>query len=249
MKNNYKIAAFIPSRYASTRLPAKPLADISGKSLIQRVWEGVSTSKIIDSIFIPTDDQRIYDHCLSFGSVPIMTGEAASGSDRILLALNELHSNYDYIINIQGDEPLVNAQLLDDFIPAFINSGFDVGTIIRKIETSDELFEPSVVKTVLGKNCKAVYFSRSPVPYLREAEKEKWVEVHQYFAHIGIYFYKLSALTEFGKLPRSVNEKAESLEQLRFLDNNFSIFCYETNQKLIGVDTPQDLEKVRSLFS
>lgn len=247
---NTKIIACIPARYLSTRLPAKPLADICGKTMLQRVWEGTASSKLIDDIFILTDDQRIFDHCLSFDATPVMTPtDLKSGTDRILFALNNSNIDFDIVVNVQGDEPMISGDLLDSAISGFVNSGCDVGTIIKKIDNYDEIFDTSVVKVVLNKNNNALYFSRNPIPYLRDIQSEKWAEQSKHFKHIGIYIYLGNSLLDFGNLEQSQLEQAEKLEQLRFLANGYSIFCYETEKDLISVDTEQDLEKVRKLFS
>ncbi len=249
MTEQKKIIAFIPSRFASTRLPGKPLIDICGKTLIQRVWEGAAQSKILQRIIIPTDDERIAEHCFNIGAEAVMTSpDLMSGSDRILSAYSMVGEYADIIINIQGDEPLITGELIDQLIVQFLNSGAEVGTLIKKIKINDEIFEPSVVKALIDHDNYAVYFTRSPVPWMRDWDKSAWSESRLHYKHLGIYIYKKSALEQFGTLKPTKHELAEKLEQLRFLDNGIKIFCVETDKELIGVDTPQDLEEVRNYY-
>ena len=241
-----KVIAVIPARYNSTRLPAKPLADINGKPLIYYVWKGAAESQLIDRLVIATDDERIENACKDFGAEVVMTPEyLASGSDRVLYVYNKLGLGYDYILNIQGDEPLINGNLLDNLIENTVQSGMDVGTVVNKIETYDDLFDHSVVKVVMGNDSRGIYFSRAPVPFQRDVQPTKWLSEHAYWKHIGLYLYKKSALVRFGELPQCALEKMEKLEQLRLLDDGASYFCFITDFQLMGIDTPEDLEKLR----
>lgn len=247
IKNN--IIAIIPARMASTRLPGKPLLDVGNKPLIQRVWEASSQSKLINKLIIATDDYKIFDTCKEFGAEVVMTpAELPSGTDRIMNAYNKLQQDSDIIINIQGDEPLLTGRIIDNLLDKFINSTADVGTLIKKITDSNELFNPSVVKVELGENMIAKNFSRKPIPIQSNIPKEEWSDNADYWQHIGIYVYTIRSLKTFVSLPMSENERNEKLEQLRLLDKGYKYFCVETNAELIGVDTDEDLQNVKKYF-
>jgi 3-deoxy-manno-octulosonate cytidylyltransferase (CMP-KDO synthetase) len=244
-----KVLAVIPARFASTRLPAKPLADINGKPLIYYVWKAASDSKFIDRLVVATDDERIKLACDSFGAESIMTPvDLPSGSDRVLWTFNSLDIHYDYVLNIQGDEPLITGELLDELITNSLDTNSDVGTIVKKIEDIDELFSHSVVKVVMNKNSEAIYFSRSPIPFQRDIKPTKWLNIREYFKHIGIYLYTRKTLSRFGELPESDLESAEKLEQLRLLEDGAKFYCHLTQLNLIGIDTPEDLEMFRIMI-
>ncbi len=234
---------------ASTRLPGKPLLDICGKPMIQRVWEAAKKSKIIERIMVATDDIKIMETCIKFGAECVMTSsELPSGTDRIMEAYEILGENADIVVNIQGDEPLLFGDIIDKLLERFIHTDFDVGTMISPIKTSEELFDSSVVKVDLNYNMTAKRFSRNPIPELNKIPKEDWLKHQNYFKHIGIYAYKIEALKKFVSLPVSEWEKQERLEQLRLLESGSTYYCYETDAFLIGVDTSHDLEKVRNYF-
>lgn len=243
--------AVIPSRIDSTRLPSKPLLDIAGKTLIQRVYEGIKDSKKISQIVIATDSEVIVEHTKSFGAKSIITpSDLPSGTDRIWTALKNAHIKSDVIINIQGDEPFINAKLIDDFC-VFLehNPNFQVGTIIKKIDNFEELTSPSVVKVVINKNNQALYFSRNPIPYVRDIPIEKWIQISNFYKHIGIYAYKYEILRRFIDLPQSNLENLEKLEQLRLLEDRVEYLCYETSEELFSIDTENDLQEARRRFS
>lgn len=244
-----KIIGIIPARYESQRLPGKPLADINGKPLIYHVWNAAKQSKLLGKILIATDDNKIEEACKKFDAECIMTsGNIKSGSDRIISALQSLNEFYDYVVNIQGDEPLITGELIDSLIEKTINTQADVGTIISPIKDNRELFDSSVVKTVIDDNDFALYFSRSTIPFIRDKNEEQWLAAHTFYKHIGIYCYNNQSLLKFGMLPQSDLEKAEKLEQLRLLQTGAKYICLKTNIPLFGVDTKEDLEKVRKLM-
>lgn len=242
--------AIIPARYASTRFPGKPLVDICGKTLLCRVWEAASTAKLLDAVIIATDDSRIADECEKIGAKCIMTpSELPSGSDRVNFAYE--HSNYtaDLIINLQGDEPLITGELLDTLIGGMLASKVPVGTFIKPITDQNELFDTSCVKVVKSQSGRAMYFSRSTIPFVRGAKTDNWLDNCIFYKHIGIYAYTPDALAKFVSFPPTLLEKSESLEQLRLLEHDIPIECFETNINLIGVDTPEDHRKVVDYFS
>jgi len=246
---NMNIIAIIPARMASTRLPGKPLLDVAGKPLIQRVWEASSQSKLLNKIIIATDNDNIFKACKKFGADVVMTpSDLPSGTDRIMFAYEKLNENADIVVNIQGDEPLLNGEIIDNLLEKFIDSNTNVGTLIKKIEDAKELFNPSVVKVELKENMIANNFSRQPIPVQENVPKEKWIENFDYWQHIGVYAYKIESLRKFVSLPMSESEKKEKLEQLRLTDIGYSYLCVQTDKELIGVDTPEDLEKVRKYF-
>jgi len=246
-----RFIAVIPSRLASTRLPSKPLIDIAGKSLIQRVYEGIKDSKKLSEIYIATDSSIILEHSKNFDAKCIMTpSEMPSGTDRIWYAIKEENIKADVIINIQGDEPFVNSKLIDDFcIFLEYHPVFQVGTIIKKISNLEELTSQSVVKVVINKNKDAIYFSRNSIPFVRDYPFEKWLDIATFYKHIGIYAYKYEILERFTSLPQSNLEKLEKLEQLRLLEDGIKYLCYETNENLLSIDTISDLEEARNRFS
>lgn len=245
-----KAIAIIPARYASTRLPGKPLLDVAGKPLLLRVWEAVCHSRSLYRIVIATDDYKISELCSQIGAECVITpSDLPSGTDRINYACRKLEEDADLILNIQGDEPCITGELIDNIITsAFVNDA-DVTTVVTRITSLEELFDSSVVKVVLREDGSAMYFSRSVVPHLRGVPHEKLLENHIFWRHIGIYAYKRSALHLFSTLEPSALEEAEKLEQLRLMDVGAKYHCIETDLKLIGVDTPEDLSKARLFFS
>jgi 3-deoxy-manno-octulosonate cytidylyltransferase (CMP-KDO synthetase) len=232
------ILGIIPARYASTRFPAKPLADIGGKSMIQWVYNQTSQSSKIGKVVVATDDQRIFDHVVSFGGDVCMTSaDHVSGTDRCFEALSKQKEKYDYVINIQGDEPFISPKQID-LVASLLDGNTELATLAKKITEREVLINPNVVKVVKSINGEALYFSRSMIPYPRNAN-----ENHNYFKHIGMYAYRADILEKITHLPQSSLEKVESLEQLRWLENGYRIKVAETNEETIGVDTPEDLEK------
>ena len=241
------IIGIIPARYASQRLNAKPLVDIKGLPMIIRVWQNASASKYINKIIIATDDERIADVCVQFNCPFVMTApKLNSGTERVFSAYKILNKNQDIIVNIQGDEPLLQAKDIDNLLDQFLKTNFDVGTLITKIKTSDEIFNSNNVKVVLDKNNCAMYFSRAAIPFIRDLSQEHWHKKN-YWKHIGVYAYRKNALETFINQPQSDLENYEKLEQLRLLELGYNFYCVETDSNLISVDTQADLDLVRGV--
>jgi len=239
------IIGLIPARYASTRFPAKPLVDIGGKSMIQRVYEQAKKSTYLSKVVVATDNPEIYNHVKSFDGEVCMTREDhISGTDRCYEALTLQSEQFEYVINIQGDEPFIQPEQID-LLAAVLTGKTEIATLMKAIDQTEQLFNPNLVKAVIGKNCEALYFSRSPIPYLRNIKENDWVSNHTFFKHIGMYAYRVDILTELTKLHPSTLEKAESLEQLRWLENGFEILAVETSTESFGIDTPEDLVKAK----
>ena len=237
-----KILGIIPSRYASTRFSGKSLADIAGKSMVQRVVEQVLKSTLITDVVVATDDQRIYDHVSSFGGEACITNtDHQSGTDRCIEALQLQKESYDYVINIQGDEPFIQPEQID-LLANLLDGETQLATLVKPIEQSEQLFDPNVVKAVKGINGDAIYFSRNPIPFQRNKSQGDWLKNHTYYKHIGIYAYRTDILEQITQLPISSLEKAESLEQLRWIENGYQIKTAITHHESIGIDTPEDLE-------
>ncbi len=240
-----KIIGIIPSRYASTRLPAKPLVDICGKPMVQRVYEQAKKSSLITDVVVATDDVRIEEAVKTFGGVVIMTPVTIqSGSDRIAYVAKNLSA--DIVVNIQGDEPLIDPKLIDQTIQALIDDDYAVvATAVKKISSADDIFNPNIVKVVLDNNRYAMYFSRSPIPHVRDTKiAAEWPKETTLYKHFGIYAYRADFLQKYTLLPQSPLENAEKLEQLRVLENGYTIKCVVTKYESMPVDTPEDLQKV-----
>lgn len=231
----------IPARYSSSRFPGKPLAMIAGKTMIQRVYE--QAKKALETVVVATDDVRIYEAVTAFGGKVVMTStEHRSGTDRCREAYNKLGVKADVVINIQGDEPFIQPEMINALCACFPT---DIATLVKPYTTSDkiaDLLNPNNVKAVVSSESgKALYFSRSVVPYLRGIEESEWLSKHQYYKHIGMYAYSVDVLEQITSLPQSTLEKAESLEQLRWLENGYTIKVATTEYETIGIDTPEDL--------
>lgn len=239
-----KVLGIIPARYASTRFPAKPLADLNGQSMINRVFIQASKSKSLSKIIVATDHPEIVEHVLRFGGNVCMTSENhASGTDRCYEVLAKEQEIFDYVINIQGDEPFI-APTQIDLLASLLDGTTELATLIKKLETQEQLTNPNVVKVVVNEIKEAMYFSRSPIPYWRSKGTD-WVNQHPYYKHIGMYAYRSDVLKKITSLKVSSLEKAESLEQLRWLENGFKIKTAETTTETVGIDTPEDLEHAR----
>jgi len=237
----------IPARYASTRFPGKPLADIAGKPMIQRVYE--QASKALRNVFVATDDKRIYDAVIAFGGKVIMTSEHhQSGTDRCMeaaeKALNEMNLEFDVVINIQGDEPFVNPEQIEQLKSCFIIEESQIATLIKKFKPEENIQNPNSPKVIINNNNEAIYFSRSVIPFIRNKEAKEWQTTHTFFKHIGLYAYRFDVLKEITALPQSTLELAESLEQLRWIENSYRIKTRETKTESIAIDTPEDLDKL-----
>lgn len=246
-KTDTGIVVVIPARYASTRFPGKPLAIVQGKTMIQRVYEQASKASMPDQVAIATDDERIFEHALSFGATVFMTDpELPSGTDRCAAAAAH-YPGASFIINVQGDEPFVQPEQIDLLASVLMNHPQrEIATLARRIDNPDLLFNPNVVKVVFSLKNEALYFSRHPVPFVRGAEPEKWLEKQVFFKHIGLYAFKKDTLLELSRLAPASLEQAESLEQLRWLENGYGIAVGITDIETTGIDTPEDLERVNS---
>lgn len=243
-----QILGIIPARYASTRFPAKALADIGGKTMIRRVYEQAMQAGKLSKVVVATDDQRIMDHVLDFGGQAVMTSENhQSGTDRCYEALTKTDGHYDYVINIQGDEPFISPEPIDSLAQE-LNGVTELATLVKIIDQEDLLFNVNVPKAVLNIRNEVMYFSRQTIPYIRNHEVAEWLKNHVFYKHIGIYAYRSDVLEALTRLPVSTLEKAEALEQLRWLENGYAIKAVITNDDSHGVDTPEDLEKVSKKF-
>ncbi|MDF3078792.1 MAG: kpsU [Sphingobacteriaceae bacterium] len=241
-----KILGIIPARHASTRFPGKPLVDILGKSMIQRVYEQAKKSSSLDDVVVATDDERILLHVHGFGGRAILTSDKhQSGTDRCAEVLSKLHG-FDVVINIQGDEPFIDPRQITLLCTCFATADTELGTLVKKINSAEELQNPNSPKVVLNLRHEAVYFSRSAIPHLRGQELENWHKLFPYYKHIGIYGYRSSTLQAITQLPVSSLEQAEGLEQLRWIENGYRIKVAVTDIETAAVDTPEDLEKILS---
>lgn len=237
-----KIGCVIPARFGSTRLPGKPLADIAGKPMIQRVYERVTNAKKPEVFIVATDDQRVYDAVQSFGGTVVMTdANHPTGTDR-LAEVAQQYTDLDVIINVQGDEPMIDANLIDQLAELFeSDAALQMATVATPL-LEEEYDEPSAVKVILNKQNDAMYFSRSLIPYPRHDF------VNTPLKHIGIYAYRRQFLLDYAKMEPTAAEQTESLEQLRALENGFTIRVITTDKRFVGVDTPEDLARVNAIF-
>ncbi|MDR1879941.1 MAG: 3-deoxy-manno-octulosonate cytidylyltransferase [Tannerellaceae bacterium] len=241
-----KSIGIIPARYASTRFPGKPLADLDGKPMIRRVYEQVQGA--VDAVYVATDDARIEAAVEAFGGCVVMTSDRhTSGTERCAEAYRKIGRPFDVVINIQGDEPFVAPEQIELLKSCFGDSRVQIATLVKPFLPADDfettLFNPNSPKVVLNRNGEAIYFSRSVIPYLRGEEHTRWLERHVYYKHVGLYAYRPDVLEEITQLPPSPLELAESLEQLRWLDNGYRIKAAITQQETIGIDTPEDMER------
>ncbi len=239
----------IPARYASSRFPGKPLVMIDGKSMIMRVYEQTIKSTVLNRVIVSTDDERIFNHVKDCGGEVMMTSESHySGTSRIGEVVDNLSflgkCPYDVIVNIQGDEPFIDPSQIDLVVSLFDNPEVRIGTLIRKITNSEDLSDSNVVKVVTDQQGKAMYFSRSPVPFLRGVPQDAWLDNHAFYRHIGLYAFRTNVLRPVLDLPAALPESAESLEQLRWLYHGYSIHTAVTDIETIGIDVPEDLLKL-----
>lgn len=241
-----KFIGIIPARYASTRFPGKPLADMDGKPMIQRVYEQVEG--VLDTVYVATDDERIESAVKKFGGNVVMTSDRhRSGTDRCYEAYCKIGNGYDIVVNIQGDEPFIQPEQIETLKACFTSVETQIATLVKPFRPDDDfetaLFNANSPKVVLNKNGEALYFSRSIIPYMRGREYTEWLPNHTYYKHIGLYAYRAETLKEITALPPSSLELAESLEQLRWLENGYKIKVGITRQETIGIDTPEDMQK------
>lgn len=240
-----KTIGIIPARYASTRFPGKPLVDIGGKTMIQRVYEQAVKSELLQAVVVATDDDRIAAAVKDFGGEVVMTANHhQSGTDRCFEALSIINQSFEAVVNIQGDEPFIHPEQIDKIVKLLLKPDVQLATLCKKIQNDDELNNPNCVKVVLDKQARALYFSRHPIPFLRDQQNTAWLLQGGFFKHIGIYGYKAETLAQLTKLAPSFLEKAEALEQLRWLENGFKIFVDITDKESISVDKPDDLQKL-----
>lgn len=242
-----KFIGIIPARYASSRFPGKPLAVLGGKYVIQRVYETVSS--VLDEAYVATDDQRIFDAVIAFGGKAVMTRtDHKSGTDRIEEAAEKLATDADVIVNIQGDEPFIQPSQIETICHCFDDASTQIATIGKPFDTIEAAENPNSPKIVLDNNGYAMYFSRSVIPFVRGIEKEEWLQHYPFLKHLGIYAYRKEVLREVTQLPQSSLELAESLEQLRWLQNGYKIKVGTTEVETVGIDTPQDLERAEEFL-
>ncbi|MBG8553837.1 3-deoxy-manno-octulosonate cytidylyltransferase [Hymenobacter guriensis] len=238
----------IPARYASTRLPGKPLVDLGGQSMIQRVVAQARQARL-GRVVVATDDERILTHVRSFGGEAVLTSSThPSGTDRVWEAYQQLGLSADCVVNIQGDEPFIQPAQINALLDLFADTDTQIATLVKPVISEDELFSPHLPKVVLNTKQEALYFSRHPLPYQRQHPNWEWLEQHRYLRHIGLYAYRPAVLQELTQLPPSALELAESLEQLRWLEHGYRIRTAETAEATLGIDTPEDVVRARNFL-
>jgi 3-deoxy-manno-octulosonate cytidylyltransferase (CMP-KDO synthetase) len=239
------IIGLIPARFASTRFPGKPLADIHGKSMIQRVYEQAKKSTGLASVIVATDDVRIQDAVRGFGGEVCMTSSHhPSGTDRCAEVVEKLNLSCDAVVNIQGDEPFIDPGQIDLLVSCFNDPRTQLATLIKKIESPEILFNPNSPKVIVDADRFAIYFSRHPIPYVRGCNEAEWLSKNTFYQHIGIYGYRIEALKKITRLQPSALERAESLEQLRWIENGYKIKTAITTFETTAIDTPADLQSI-----
>lgn len=242
-----KFIGIIPARYASTRFPGKPLALLGGKPVIQHVYEKVAA--VLEAAYVATDDERIYDVVKSFSGQVVMTRtDHKSGTDRIEEAIEKIEGEWDVVVNVQGDEPFVAKSQLDTICHCFDDPTTQIATLGKPFESMEAVQNPNSPKIVVDNMGFAMYFSRSVIPYVRGKEKSSWLTHYPFLKHLGIYAYRKDVLRQITQLPQSSLEIAESLEQLRWLQNGFKIKVGTTDVETVGIDTPQDLERAEEFL-
>ena len=242
-----KFTAIIPARYASTRFPGKPLAILGGKTVIQRVYE--QAVSVLDEAYVATDDERILQTVEAFGGRAVMTrSDHKSGTDRIEEAATKIGTTADVIINIQGDEPFIHPSQIETLCRLFDDPQTQIGTLGKRFESMEAVENPNSPKIVTDAKGFALYFSRSVIPFIRGRQRDEWFGQYPFLKHLGIYAYRREVLGEITKLPQSSLEIAESLEQLRWLQNGYRIRVGETNIETVGIDTPEDLQRAEQLL-
>ena len=243
-----KFMAIIPARYASTRFPGKPLAVLGGKTVIQRVYEQVSS--LLDEVYVATDDERIFQAVEAFGGRAVMTRtDHKSGTDRIEEAAEKIGSQADVIINVQGDEPFIQPSQIKTLMQLFDAPETQIGTLGKRFDNIEGVENPNSPKIVTDNRGFALYFSRSPIPFVRGKERSEWLANYPFLKHLGIYAYRREVLREVTQLPQGNLEKAESLEQLRWLENGYRIRVGLTDVETVGIDTPEDLKRAEEFLN
>lgn len=244
-----KLIGIIPARYASSRFPGKPLIDIMGKTMIRRVYEQASQSAALTDVIVATDDERIYKHVEAFGGKVVYTKAGhPSGTDRCFEAFKNYGVEADYIINIQGDEPFIDPSQID-LLANVCDGETELATLMIPVDSHEVLFDMGEVKITLNSRMEALYFSRMVIPFIKGQPQEEWHKHHQYYRHVGMYAYRNDILEKITKLKPSSLEVAESLEQLRWLENGFKVKCAVTKFDSHCIDTPEDIEKVIRLMN
>ena len=242
-----KFIGLIPARYASTRFPGKPLALLAGKPVIQHVYE--QAAKVLDAVYVATDDERIYNKVLEFGGKAVMTStEHHSGTDRIEEALEKIGGDFDVAINIQGDEPFIAQSQIETLCHCFEDEVTQIATLGKPFECIEAVENPNSPKIVVDNRGYAMYFSRSIIPFVRGVERQEWLKKYPFLKHLGIYAYRTEVLKAITRLPQSSLELAESLEQLRWLENGYRIKVGITNVETVGIDTPEDLQRAEDFI-
>lgn len=248
MSKNKKIIGIIPARYASSRFPGKPLTSILGKSMIERVYELSVQAKSLSKVVVATDDERIAEHVRGFGGEVVLTApHHSSGTDRCYEALTKQVETFDYVVNIQGDEPFLNPNQIEELCNV-CDGEVELATQMIKVNSHDVLFDRGEVKIVLNQHHNALYFSRMVIPFIKGVPEAEWHLHHPYYRHVGMYAYRADVLKNICMLQPSLLEKAESLEQLRWLEAGYKITCVETNYDSHCIDTPEDVEKVLKML-
>jgi 3-deoxy-manno-octulosonate cytidylyltransferase (CMP-KDO synthetase) len=243
-----KYIGIIPARYASTRFPGKPLAMLGGKTVIQRVYEQVTS--VLNDVYVATDDQRIFDAVEAFGGKAVMTSpNHKSGTDRIEEAMQKIGGNFDVVVNIQGDEPFILKSQIQTVCQCFDSKETQIATLGKPFTSMDAIENPNSPKIVMDNNGFAMYFSRSIVPFIRGIDQKDWFGKYPFLKHIGVYAYRTSVLNEITRLPQSSLELAESLEQLRWLQNGYRIKVGITDVETVGIDTPADLQRAEDFLN
>ena len=242
-----KFIGLIPARYASTRFPGKPLALLAGKPVIQHVYE--QAVKVLDAVYVATDDERIYNKVMEFGGKAVMTStEHHSGTDRIEEALEKIGGNFDVVVNIQGDEPFIAQSQIETLCHCFEDEATQIATLGKPFECIEAVENPNSPKIVVDNRGYAMYFSRSVIPFVRGVERQEWLKKYPFLKHLGIYAYRTEILKAITRLPQSSLELAESLEQLRWLENGYRIKVGITNVETVGIDTPEDLQRAEDFI-
>lgn len=236
-----KILIIIPSRYGSTRFEGKPLIDIHGKSLVRRTYEQALKTNLDARVVVATDNQRIYDHVVKFGECMMTSEDHVSGTDRCFEVYSKMQEGFDIIINLQGDEPFILPSQIELLVKSLENPEVEIATLKKPILKESELFNPNIVKTVTNSDGIALYFSRQAIPYIRGKNSQDWIDTHAFYRHIGVYAFRCSVIKELQMLKPSPLEIAESLEQLRWLENGNKIHVSETNFVSPAIDAPEDL--------
>ena len=237
----------IPARYSSTRFPGKPLSILGGKPVIQRVYE--QTSKVLNNVCVATDDERIYNKVIEFGGNAVMTrADHKSGTDRIAEAYEKIGKPYKVVINIQGDEPFIHPEQIESVMACFDDKDVEIATLGKRFTSMEAVQNPNYPKIVVDNRGFAMYFSRSVIPFVRGVEEGEWLGRYPFLKHLGLYAYRVDVLKAITALPQSSLEKAESLEQLRWLQNGFRIKVAETEFETVGIDTPEDLTRAEELL-